>query len=122
MIKLDSGIIEQVLYNIINNAILYTPSNAVISIDASYTNEKCIISIIDNGNGFPEKEIPFVFDKFYRLKSSKTGGLGLGLSIAKGFIEAHQGQIILENNKISGAKFQIILPTEISNFNTLKHE
>ena len=81
-----------------------------------------MFSVSDNGKGFPENEIQFVFDKFYRLPNSKTGGSGLGLSIVKGFVEAHNGTIILQNNMNSGACFTITIPTETSYLNNLKNE
>ncbi len=113
--KIDSGLIEQVLYNLIQNAITYIPKEGAIKINASYKNNQLIFLIEDNGPGFPENEILNVFDKFYRLKNTKAGGTGLGLSIVKGFVEAHKGKIILENKQEGGAKFTITIPCEISN-------
>ncbi len=121
LFKLDSGLIKQVLHNIIFNAIQYTPENSELNIDASYQTNNCIITILDSGNGFPENEIQFVFEKFYRLRDSKTGGSGLGLSIARGFIEAHNGEIKLENNKTGGAKFTITIPADTSFISNLKN-
>jgi two-component system sensor histidine kinase KdpD len=114
LFRLDVGLMEQVLYNLIYNAVIYTPVNSVITIKADCINESCVIIVEDTGMGFPPDEIEKVFEKFYRLKYSKTGGTGLGLSIAKGFIEAHHGTITLENNYSGGAKFTINIPTETS--------
>ena len=122
LFKLDAGLIEQILLNIIHNAILYTPENSTITIGTSCQEGLCIFTIADNGKGFPETEIQYVFDKFYRLPNSKAGGTGLGLSIAKGFTEAHHGKIILENLKTGGAKFTISIPAETSYINNLKNE
>lgn len=122
LFKLDAGLMEQVLYNLINNAVIYTPPNSKIIINACYTGNNCIIVVEDNGKGFPQEEREKVFEKFYRLKYSKTGGTGLGLSIAKGFVEAHNGTIILEAGNWGGAKFTINIPTEISSLNDLKNE
>jgi two-component system sensor histidine kinase KdpD len=122
LFKMDSGLMEQVLHNIIFNCVQYTPENSVITIEVSNQNDICKIVISDNGNGFPESEIQFAFDKFYRLPNTKTGGTGLGLSIAKGFTEAHRGQIKLENNETGGAKFTIEIPTATSYINHLKNE
>lgn len=121
LFKLDRGLMEQVLYNITYNAILYTPENSTIKIDASHQSDNCVIFISDNGNGFPKNEMQYVFDKFYRLPQSIAGGSGLGLSIAKGFIEAHNGKIKLENNKEGGAKFAITIPANTSFINNLKN-
>jgi len=141
LFKIDMGLMQQVLCNLLNNALQYTPEKANIIIKATYTMEitghfsedynqihrddkiqHLVITIQDNGKGFPEDEIDRVFDKFYRLKSSNTGGTGLGLSIAKGFVEAHNGTILLENVKEGGAKFTIEIPAEASYINSLKNE
>jgi len=122
LFKLDAGLMEQVFHNLIHNAIQYTPENSIVKIEASHQYDRCVITISDNGKGFPESEMQFLFDKFYRLPNSKTGGTGLGLSIAKGFTEAHHGKIVAENNKQGGAKFIVTIPTEISFINNLKNE
>jgi two-component system, OmpR family, sensor histidine kinase KdpD len=122
LFKMDMGLMEQVLHNIIFNAIQYTPENSIVKITASYASDQCVITISDNGNGFPEIEIPFIFDKFYRLPQTKSGGSGLGLSIAKGFVEAHNGNISLKNSKKGGAVFTITIPAETSFMNNLKNE
>ena len=122
LIKLDIGLMEQVVYNLINNAVIYTPANSTIIIKADCADTRCIIMVEDNGKGFPADEREKVFEKFYRLKYSKTGGTGLGLSIAKGFVEAHNGTITLENSSSGGAKFTINIPTETSYLNELKNE
>jgi two-component system, OmpR family, sensor histidine kinase KdpD len=141
LFKIDMGLMQQVLCNLLNNAIQYTSEKAFIIIKASYTMEinghfsadyqhayrddkiqRLVIIFQDNGKGFPEDEIDKVFDKFYRLKSSNTGGTGLGLSIVKGFVEAHNGTIILENVKEGGAKYTIEIPAEASYINSLKNE
>lgn len=122
LFKLDSGLMEQVLFNLIFNAVHYTPENSQIIIHADCIDGNCIITVEDNGRGFPPEEIDRVFDKFYRLKFSKTGGTGLGLSIAKGFVEAHHGTIQLQNKVTGGAKFTIKIPSETSYLNEVKNE
>ena len=64
--KIDSGLTEQIVYNLIYNALQYTPTNSTIKIKLDYNKDNCFITIFDNGKGFPENEIAFVFDKFYR--------------------------------------------------------
>ncbi|WP_337966355.1 ATP-binding protein [uncultured Flavobacterium sp.] len=120
--KLDTGLMEEIMRNLIYNALLYTPKDTIIEIDIKYEISTCIISVSDNGNGLPEDEIQLVFDKFYRLQKSKSGGSGLGLSIVKGFVEAHDGTIELENNTTGGAKFTLKLPVETSYLKNLKNE
>ena len=143
LVELDFGIMEQVLHNLLNNALQYTPENAIISITAECTKtivghfdedltqgelhrdstvQKLTITVSDNGKGFPENEIEKVFDKFYRLQNSKAGGTGLGLSIVKGFVEAHNGTVKLRNLPAGGAEFTIEIPTKTSYLNALKNE
>lgn len=120
LFKLDGGLLEQVLHNIIHNALQHTPKNSTITIEADQTGESCIILVSDNGKGFPENEMESVFHKFYRLDNT-IGGTGLGLSIVKGFTEAMDGKVQLENKKGGGALFTITIPTEISPINTDKN-
>lgn len=132
--KLDDGVMEQVLYNILLNAVIYTkPSVIHIKVskfdfnkmdisEPDNLNVELVIVIRDEGKGFPENEIDKVFDKFYRLQHSKTGGTGLGLSIVKGFVEAHNGTVRLKNNTTGGAEFTIVIPAETTYINALKNE
>ncbi|MFA7273095.1 MAG: ATP-binding protein [Crocinitomicaceae bacterium] len=120
--KTDRGFLEQIIGNLVYNALHHTPENSLILIEVDCQNNSCQFVVSDNGLGFPEKEIAFVFDKFYRLSHAKTGGIGLGLSIVKGFTEALNGKIILENQKNGGAKFTIILPVETTSLLDFDHE
>lgn len=122
LFKFDRGLIEQVLQNLLHNAINYTPENTIIKIVAKQQLSNCVISISDNGKGIPETEIKHLFDKFYRLPQTKTGGSGLGLSIVKGFVEAHKGTVKAENNTNGGVTFIIEFPVEASYLNNLKNE
>ena len=122
LFRLDIGLMEQVLYNLIYNATIYTPEGSGILIAIDCIDKSCVIEITDSGEGFPAEEISKVFDKFYRVKFSRTGGTGLGLSIAKGFVEAHNGTISLENIAQGGAKFTITIPTDISYLHDLKND
>lgn len=122
LFKLDEGMMEQVIYNLLYNATMYTPKNAAISILARCHTDLLEITVEDNGPGFPSEEIKNVFDKFYRLKNTQAGGTGLGLSIVKGFVEAHNGVISLENIDTGGARFTINIPAETSYLNNLKNE
>jgi two-component system sensor histidine kinase KdpD len=112
LFKLDVGLMEQALTNILYNASLYTPPDTEISIDGNYLRHQCVITITDSGPGFPKEDLELAFEKFYRSKNSRTGGVGLGLSIAKGFVEAHNGIIKLENERDGGAKSTITIPAE----------
>jgi two-component system, OmpR family, sensor histidine kinase KdpD len=116
LFKLDFGIMEQVLYNLIYNAVIHTPEDTTITIQAQFVDRKLKLTVADNGRGFPPDEFENVFTKFYQPQGSK-GGTGLGLSIVKGFVEAHNGTIKLENLPVCGAMFTIEIDTEVSNPN-----
>jgi two-component system sensor histidine kinase KdpD len=122
LFKLDAILIEQVILNLLQNAIMYIPDDAEIFIETHFENGNCVIIFRDNGPGFPETAIQSAFDKFYRVEQSNSGGTGLGLSIVKGFIEAHNGTVILSNNVNGGACFLIRIPTETSFVQNIKNE
>ena len=133
LFKLDYGLMEQILYNLIYNASQYTPKGAKIEIDVKHEVDtdydmhmevikKCIITITDDGYGFPETEIVNAFDKFYRLQNSKTGGTGLGLSIVKGFVEVQNGTIKLSNAEDGGAIFEMVFAVDCLPINTVENE
>lgn len=117
LFKLDYGLLSQVLHNLLHNAITYIPKYSVITVRANCIHDKLVLIVEDTGEGFPDKEMHKVFDKFYRLKDSVTGGTGLGLSIVKGFVEAMHGKIRLENMPEGGAVFTIEIPSELSYVN-----
>lgn len=114
LFKTDKMMVEQIIYNLLNNACLYTRPGSAINISAINHADILQLIIEDNGDGFPEEEIENVFDKFYRLKYSKAGGTGLGLSIVKGFAEALKGNVSLENVSTGGSRFTIEIPCETS--------
>ncbi len=114
LIKLDFGLMEQVLHNLVYNSCKYAKAGTTIRLKAFYDDGFLIIQEMDRGLGFPVDSLPFVFNKFYKVKNQESGGLGLGLSIAKGFVEAHKGTISVENRQNGGARFTIKIPTEIS--------
>lgn len=120
--KIDRGFLEQILLNLLRNALQYTPENSQIEIDVKTDDNCCTLMVSDNGKGFPEASISSVFNKFYRLPNTATGGLGLGLSIVKGLVEALNGKIVLEKGAIGGATFTIEIPCETSSLNQLKNE
>ena len=122
LFKIDRGMTEQALYNLLYNACLYTGDPARISVSARCYADVLEIRVEDNGPGFPEAETGLVFDKFYRLKNSKPGGTGLGLSIVKGFVEAQQGTVDLQNRDTGGSVFTICIPGETSYLSNLKNE
>ncbi|HAN19477.1 MAG: hypothetical protein A2X13_02270 [Bacteroidetes bacterium GWC2_33_15] len=119
LVKIDFGLMEQVLYNLLFNSCQHAPVASNIRLIANYKNNELIIQIMDRGTGFPDDALNNVFNKFFRVDNSKTGGLGLGLSIVKGFVEAHKGFIDVENRKNGGARFTIRIPSENPEINFL---
>lgn len=122
LVRLDFGLIEQVMFNILYNAAIYTPASATIRISAHFSDNQCCLVIEDEGPGFPDDDLKRVFEKFYRAKGTQAGGTGLGLSIAKGLVDAHQGKIKVENKTGGGAKFTIVIPSEMTYINAYPNE
>lgn len=122
LFRLDYGLVSQILHNLVHNALTYTPKYAVVTVKVLCRENYLVLVVEDTGHGFPPDEIDRVFEKFYRLKNSSTGGTGLGLSIVKGFVEAMQGKIQLQNMPEGGAVFTVEIPSELSYVNSGKHE
>ncbi|MCF8450072.1 MAG: DUF4118 domain-containing protein [Taibaiella sp.] len=120
--KIDKGMLEQVLFNLLSNATIYVPDGGNIVVSASCERDILKLVVEDNGSGFPAEEIDKVFDKFYRLKNANAGGTGLGLSIVRGFTEALGGIVSLQNVPAGGARFTIELPVELSYIKNIKNE
>ncbi|HTK82325.1 MAG TPA: sensor histidine kinase KdpD [Bacteroidota bacterium] len=110
LVKVDFPLMEQVIVNLLRNAALHTPSTSCIKVTVTTEGKEVVISVADNGTGLPPDSLDKAFDKFYRVPGAKTGGIGLGLSIALGFVQAHKGSIHAENNEHGGAKFTVRLP------------
>lgn len=116
-IPLDYDRMQQVIINIVSNAIKYTANYGVIKIFSSYVSDNAIIRIRDNGMGIPEKDVKRIFERFYRVdkaRSREQGGTGLGLAIAKEIINAHAGEISLQSELNVGTEIVITIPVEKS--------
>lgn len=113
--QMDAKLIVQVIINIVNNAIKYTKEGSIITITTAKGNQNAVIQIADNGEGISDEVKPHVFDMFYsgsnKIVDSRRS-LGLGLSLCKSIIEAHKGEIWVEDNIPNGAKFIFTLPAE----------
>ena len=113
LISLDEDRIEQVLTNLIDNAIRHTPENGnvTVSLDQEFSYAK--IQVADTGEGIPQEDLSFVFERFYKADKARTrskGGTGLGLAIAKNIVEAHKGNIKVESTVGVGTTFTFYLP------------
>jgi len=113
MLTLDIHRIGQVFFNLMGNAIRYTPPNGEITVSAAQINSYAQITISDTGPGIPQDDLPYIFERFYRGDKARVrsdSGAGLGLAIAKGFIEAHGGSISANNISKGGSTFTVLLP------------
>ncbi|MFN8570343.1 MAG: ATP-binding protein, partial [Kouleothrix sp.] len=113
LVPLDSVLIEQVLINLLENAIKYTPPGSPIEISATTAGKIVTVTVADRGPGIPAGDEQRIFDKFYRAGTiDGGGGVGLGLTICRGIIEAHGGKIWAENRPGGGAAFHCTLLLE----------
>ncbi len=109
-VPLDFVLISQVLTNLLDNAVRYSPAGAPISISAEVVQNELRVSVFNEGSQIPPSDLNRLFDKFYRL-STEPGGTGLGLAIARGIVEAHHGRIWAENVGRQGVAFRFTLPS-----------
>jgi two-component system sensor histidine kinase SaeS len=112
-VLMDTRRVQRVLYNLVQNSIRHTPRDGTIFVRARDAGKDIEVEVADTGEGISDKDIPHVFNRSYRADQSRSrgsGGAGLGLSIAKGIVEAHGGQIWVESNEGRGSKFAFTLP------------
>jgi two-component system phosphate regulon sensor histidine kinase PhoR len=112
--RADRDRLEQVVMNLVRNAITYTPDGGIVSIRASDAGEHVAIAVEDTGIGIAEDDLARVFDRFYRTdasRSRRTGGTGLGLAIARELVEAMGGRIEAWSRPGTGSRFTVLLPT-----------
>lgn len=112
-VEIDTDKMTQVIDNILNNAIKYSPDGGKIKVGMKTTDAQLIISISDEGLGIPKKDLPRIFDRFYRVDKARSraqGGTGLGLSIAKEIVKQHKGFIWAKSEYGKGSTFTIVLP------------
>jgi signal transduction histidine kinase len=113
LVNIDAHRIKQVLCNLIENAIAHTGKGGKITVTTQKNNNMVSISVADTGEGIPPKDLPLIFERFYRVDKSRTrttGGSGLGLTIAKRLVEAHGGTIEAKSEVGKGSSFTFTLP------------
>jgi two-component system, OmpR family, sensor histidine kinase ResE len=115
MLELDPDRIEQVLTNLIDNAIRHTGENGSVKVVAERSGDAVKIHVQDSGSGIPEEDLPFVFERFYKADKARTrgrSGTGLGLAIAKNIVNAHKGTISVHSKLNEGTTFTFYLPNK----------
>ena len=118
MAPMDGSLIGQVLVNLLDNAVKFTPKGSLIEVRAYENGKKVFFEILDNGMGISEEILSHIFDRFFtngsKISDSRRG-VGLGLAICKSIVEAHGGTIVARNRKEGGAIFRLCIPKEENN-------
>ncbi|RMC26012.1 MULTISPECIES: cell wall metabolism sensor histidine kinase WalK [unclassified Lactobacillus] len=114
-VEIDTDKMAQVIDNIMNNAIKYSPNGGIITVNLSHKQDRIILSITDQGLGIPHEDLNKIFDRFYRVDKARSraqGGTGLGLAIAKEIVDKHHGQLWAKSKEGKGSTFYVSLPYE----------
>lgn len=109
----DRDKIQQATVNLLSNALKYTPSGGSVTVTCHKVGQQAVLTVADTGIGIPQADIPYIFERFYRSDRSrarKTGGLGLGLTITRAIVEAHQGSITVKSTEQEGTVFTVSFP------------
>jgi signal transduction histidine kinase len=119
-VQIDPEKIQRVLYNLITNAIRHTPAGGEVRVQAMVVHDRVRVAVEDSGEGITSEDLPHVFERFYRGERARTReedgqrGAGLGLAIARGLVEAHQGSIEVDSRPGHGAQFAFTLPRSLA--------
>jgi signal transduction histidine kinase len=110
-VRADRQRLRQVLANLVDNAVKYTPAGGRVTITASRLDDRVVIAVADTGPGIPAEHLPHIWDRLYRAGSpGGERGLGLGLSLVKAIVEAHGGRAEVESAVGAGSTFRVVLP------------
>ncbi len=115
-VQMDQDKLKQIMYNLLSNAYKYSGEDSIIEIMLTQDKNYIILTVRDEGTGIDPKDLPYVFERFYRgdpSRTRETGGAGIGLTIVKGLVEAHGGSITAESVKGKGSSFRIYFPIEM---------
>lgn len=113
-VSLDFILIAQVLTNLLTNAARHTPPGTPIQLSVETTSDGLSITVADEGPGVPAEELPHLFETFFRGRNAATGGVGLGLPICKGIVEAHGGRVVAFLNRKGGLSVNVVLPGSLA--------
>jgi signal transduction histidine kinase len=115
VVKGDGARLRELFMNLLDNAIRYTPAPGTVSVSLRREGQMAVVAITDTGVGIPSEDIPFIFERFYRVDKSRSrawGGAGLGLAICQHIAEAHGGRIEVESQVGMGSTFSVWLPLQ----------
>ncbi len=109
-LAIDTEKVERVFFNLLSNAFKYTPDNGSIAVTCDYGADRLVIKVADTGEGISERDMGNIFERFYQADKIHPKGSGIGLSLAKAFVELHQGEISVESKLSQGSTFTVMLP------------
>jgi two-component system sensor histidine kinase KdpD len=112
MVKVDQALLEQCLCNLLLNAAAWSPLSSTITITALLSAGDLVLTVLDEGEGIPPRDLRQIFNPFFRATKAKPGGTGLGLAIVDGFVRAHGGKVEAANREPRGSKFTMIIPVK----------
>lgn len=115
VIPMDGTLIEQVLINLLENAIKHSPEDSTIEVEVKKNGHSAVFEVIDNGKGIAEQDFPYLFESYVpngKRSSDSSRGMGIGLSICMSIVKAHTGKMEAANKKAGGAVFRFTLPLE----------
>jgi two-component system sensor histidine kinase KdpD len=121
IVKVDQALLEQCLCNLLLNAVANSAVKTKILIRGGVTGDHLIVSVLDEGKGIPEADLPRIFETFHRGTKARPGGTGLGLAFVDGFVRAHGGTVTAANRQPQGAEFVITIPVETLRPEELEH-
>ena len=113
----DEGRISQIIRNLLSNAISYTPRQGQVVIGSRFDGDEAVLEVRDDGPGIPPEDMPYVYERFYRVDKSRsryTGGIGLGLTIARRLAQAHGGDISVTSQEGQGSEFRVGFPADVA--------
>ena len=112
-VNADKDLMHQVVYNLVDNAIKFTPENGVIDFKLSIENKKMVFILKNTGKGIPPEALPYVFDRFYKVdksRSAEKNSTGLGLYIVKTIVLTHGGTVNVQSKENESTAFQVVIP------------
>jgi signal transduction histidine kinase len=111
----DANRLAQVFVNLLENAVRYTPSGGAVRISGGVEGDRVVVDVKDTGCGIPSKDLPYIFERFYRVAKDRavvSGGAGLGLCIVREIVEAHGGKVTADSKEGEGTTFRVVLPAQ----------